>query len=225
MTDPLNGKILFIDFDSTFVKVETIDELADLSLENDINKEEKINIIKDITNQAMSGKIDFPVALQKRLEILSLNLDNIRLITDRISNLVSDSFKRNRDVIKSCADRIWIVSGGFTQIICPIVAEYGIKDSHVIANTFVFDGDEVAGCDKSSALFKDKGKIHAISSIEANGDTVMLGDGYTDLEVYLEKAVSHFICYTENIKREKVTMRSEHIADSFDQVLKLLENI
>ena len=173
----------------------------------------------------MSGEIDFPVALQKRLEILSLNSDDIKRITDRISNLVSDSFKRNRDIIRSCADRIWIVSGGFTQIICPIVAEYGIKDSHVIANTFVFDGDDVTVCDKSSALFKDKGKIHAISSIEANGDTVMLGDGYTDLEVYLGKAVNHFICYTENIKREKVVLQSEYIANSFEQVLKLLEEI
>ena len=100
MTNPLNGKILFIDFDSTFVKVETIDELADVSLKNDINKEEKINIIKDITSQAMSGEIDFPVALQKRLEILSLNSNDIKFITDRISNLVSDSFKKNRDIIR-----------------------------------------------------------------------------------------------------------------------------
>ena len=203
MTDPLNGKILFIDFDSTFVKVETIDELADVSLENDLNKKEEINIIKNITSQAMSGEIDFPVALQKRLEILSLNSDDIKRITDRISNLVSDSFKRNRDIIRSCANRIWIVSGGFTQIICPIVAEYGIEDSHVIANTFMFDGDDITGCDKSSALFKDRGKIHAIRSIEANGNTVMLGDGYTDLEVYLEKRSITLSATPKTLKEKK----------------------
>ena len=45
MTDRLNGKALFIDFDSTFVKIETIDELARLTLQNDSDKDSKIDLI------------------------------------------------------------------------------------------------------------------------------------------------------------------------------------
>ena len=48
MSNPFNGKNLFIDFDSTFVKVETIDELASVSLQNDPDKDTKINLIKSI---------------------------------------------------------------------------------------------------------------------------------------------------------------------------------
>ena len=45
MSNPFNGKNLFIDFDSTFVKVETIDELASVSLQYDPAKDTKINLI------------------------------------------------------------------------------------------------------------------------------------------------------------------------------------
>ena len=45
MTDALNGKALFIDFDSTFVKIETIDELAKLTLQNDPDRNSKIDLI------------------------------------------------------------------------------------------------------------------------------------------------------------------------------------
>ena len=225
MSNPFNGKNLFIDFDSTFVKVETIDELASVSLQTDPDKDTKINLIKNITNQAMSGEIDFPTALEKRLEILSLDLNQINLITDKISTLISDSFKKNKELIKQHAEHIWIISGGFTQIIIPIVKEYGIKSSHVIANTFTLDGDCVTGCEKSNPLFKDRGKIHAIKSIKVEGKTIMIGDGYTDLEVYLENASDYFIYYSENIKRDKVISQSELIANSFDEVLQIISKI
>ena len=81
MKNMLNGKTLFIDFDSTFVKIETVDELAKITLKNDVEKESKLHRILDITQRAMSGELDFPTALQKRLDILSLTKNNIILIT------------------------------------------------------------------------------------------------------------------------------------------------
>ena len=44
--------ILIIDFDSTFIQDETLDEIANLVADNNQKKE-----IKNITNQAMEGKI------------------------------------------------------------------------------------------------------------------------------------------------------------------------
>jgi len=225
MTDKLNGKALFIDFDSTFVKIETIDELARLTLQNDPDKDSKIDLISGITNQAMSGEINFPAALERRLQILSPTSDIIKEITHQISSLVSDSFKANRDTIKEHCDDIWIISGGFSQIISAIVSPYGISESHILANTFLFEGDRVIGCDKSNPLFQDKGKIKAIESIETSKERVMVGDGYTDLKVYLEGAVEHFICYTENVHRQKVVSQSKHIAGSFEQILEIVNKI
>ena len=225
MTDRLNGKALFIDFDSTFVKIETIDELARLTPQNNPDKDSKIDLIAGITNQAMSGEIDFPAALDRRLKILSLTSGSIREITHQISSLVSDSFKANREIIKEHCDDIWIISGGFFQIIAPIVAEYGISGSHILANTLLFEGDQVVGCDKSNPLFQDKGKIKAIESIETSKERVVVGDGYTDLEVYLEGAAEHFICFTENVHRKRVVNQSKHIASSFEQMLEIVNKI
>ena len=97
----MSNKLIFFDFDSTFISVETIDEIATLALAHDQNKEQKIKEITDITNEAMTGKFDFSVALQKRLELLSPTKEHIKEVTQKIMNLVSPSFTRNQEKLKS----------------------------------------------------------------------------------------------------------------------------
>ena len=224
MQNTLNGKSLFIDFDSTFVKVETIDEIAKLTLDSDPKKQDKVKLISDITNQAMSGEIDFPTALELRLQTLLITREAVDEVTKSIGSLVSDSFNEHRELIRENASDIWIVSGGFTQVIAPIVSGFGITQDHVLANSFTFSGERVRGCDRENFLFQDKGKIKAISSVETLNPRVMIGDGYTDLEVYLDGAADQFICYTENISREKVLERSKHSAKSFGEILDILHH-
>ena len=225
MTDSLNGKSLFIDFDITFVKVETIDEIARLTLQADPDRNKKIELISGITNQAMSGEIDFPTALERRLQTLLITQDTIAEVTNKIESLVSDSFREHRELIKENASSIWIISGGFTEVITPIVGKFGINDSHVLANTLTFDGERVSGCDQQNHLFQDRGKIKAINSVETLRPRVMIGDGYTDLEVYLGGAADQFICYTENVSRQKVLEKSQYSANSFNQILDILHQI
>ena len=63
MLNSLNGKSLFIDFDSTFVKVETIDEIARISLQDNPDKDQVLKKISDITNQACLDKWIFLLRL------------------------------------------------------------------------------------------------------------------------------------------------------------------
>ena len=222
MINNINQKSLFIDFDSTFIKVETIDELAKLSLQNDPNSNKKINLISDITNKAMSGDISFSEALEKRLEILSLNQNDIISITENISNLISDSFLINKKIIQSISDSIWILSGGFKEIIIPIVKQFGISSNHVLANSFIYDKDQIVGCDKDNNLFKDKGKIKAINNLNIKNDIIMIGDGFTDYEVYRDGPAKIFICYTENISRKSITEVADYKANNFNEIINIL---
>ena len=222
MTDAINQKTLFIDFDSTFVKIETIDELAKLSLKNDPHSHTKINLISNITHQAMAGKISFPNALEKRLEILSLNRWCISDIINDISNKVSDSFLKNKKLIKSISNSIWIVSGGFKEIIVPIVQEFGISENRVLANSFIYNKDEIIGCNKDNDLFKDKGKIKAINRLNIKNDIIMIGDGFTDYEVYKEGPAKAFICYTENISRKNIVKVADYQASNFNEIINIL---
>ena len=115
---------LFIDFDSTFIKVETLDVIADIVLKDDPDLINKKKLISDLTELAMLGEINFQTAMKKRLSILTLNKNDIAKVTDIISELISDSFKNNKELIKSMSDNIWIISGGFKDIIEPIILEY-----------------------------------------------------------------------------------------------------
>tara|TARA_Y100000814_G_scaffold238447_1_gene182666 strand:+ start:137 stop:814 length:678 start_codon:yes stop_codon:yes gene_type:complete len=225
MINNINQKSLFIDFDSTFIKVETIDELAKLSLQNDPNSNKKINLISDITNKAMSGDISFSEALEKRLEILSLNQNDIISITENISNLISDSFLINKKIIQSISDSIWILSGGFKEIIIPIVEQFGISSNHVLANSFIYDEDKIVGCDKGNNLFKDKGKIKAINNLNIKNDIIMIGDGFTDYEVYRDGPAKVFICYTENISRKSITEVADYKANNFNEIINILNQL
>ena len=139
--------------------------------------------------------------------------------------MISDSFSENKDFIKDNASNIWIISGGITEVIAPIVESYGISENHVLANQFIFNGDKVNGCDKDNFLFQDKGKIKAINSVETSNPRIMIGDGYTDLEVYLEGACEEFICYTENISRKTVLDNAKYSASSFGEILDILNHI
>lgn len=66
-------KYLVIDFDSTIIEVETLEELAEEALRDNKNKEEILKQISKITNQGMEGKISFTDSLQKRLSLFDLN--------------------------------------------------------------------------------------------------------------------------------------------------------
>ena len=225
MSFPLINKALFIDFDSTFIKVETIDELAKFHLRDKPSSYKVLKEIESITNQAMDGDISFSDALDLRLSLLELSVDDIKKMQNFIGTLISDSFVRNKDLIRSMSDSIWILSGGFTDIIVPVVAEYGIQSSHVIANTFTYSSGYVTGCEEDNPMAKDKGKVKAIESLNLGKDIIMIGDGYTDYEVYSEGASKAFICYTENVLREKVVKLSTLQADSFDSMVQIVKSL
>ena len=52
------NQYFIIDFDSTFVKVESLDVLGALALEGQPDKEERLQKIADITNQGRVGRGD-----------------------------------------------------------------------------------------------------------------------------------------------------------------------
>ena len=220
-----NNKSLLIDFDSTFIKVETLDILAEIVLKDDPDSINKKKLISDLTKLAMVGEINFQTAMKKRLAILTLNRDNISKVTTKISELISDSFKKNKELIKSMSDNIWIISGGFKDIFEPIILEYNIPSSRVIANSFVYEGNKVIGCDENNDLFNNKGKIIAIKKLAIANKKIIIGDGYTDYEVFAYGKADHFICYTENIVRDKVVKLAEYQANSFDEVLEIINNL
>ena len=81
-----NNINLLIDFDSTIIQTETIEEIANISLKKNPDREHILKKITDLTNKAMNGEIDFPEALEKRLELLNSNRKHIKETTNLLKN-------------------------------------------------------------------------------------------------------------------------------------------
>ena len=215
-----NLKVIF-DFDSTIIKSETIEVLAGFALKNNKNKTVILNQIKDLTIKAMEGKIDFPAALDKRISLLNITKQNIQDTIQTIQNHVSNSFHSN--IKKFNLENCFIISGGFKEIIAPIMIPYGFKEQNIFANSFFFDGHKDAILNKENDLFKEKGKCLAAKKIQ--GTKIIIGDGYTDYELKKFKNANIFILFTENIYRKNLAQYADYVAKDFKEVYKIIQNV
>ena len=216
------NKYFVIDFDSTFTKVEAFDVLAEISLKDDPDRDKKVAEIKSITNQGMDGSLSFRESLEKRVAILSPNRRHLTELVTVLKELVSESFKRNKEFFQKYADNIYIISNGFHAFIDPIVTEYGVKPENILANRFEFDAHgNVTGFDRENPLSANNGKVEQLKRLKLDGDVYVIGDGYTDYEIKHSGLANKFYAFTENVGRENVLSKADHIAPSLDEFLYL----
>ncbi len=209
-----------IDFDSTFTKVEALDELCKISLKDNPDKANIINQIKAITNKGMSGQISLQKSLEERLLLVRANRKHIPQLIERLKQEITKSFVRNKSFLNQNAEHIYIVSNGFKEFIAPVVEEYGIVESHVLANTFLFnDSGDIIGFDKDNALSANNGKAKIIEGLQLEGEVLVIGDGHTDYEIKSAGKAHRFYAFTENVERAQVTANADHVAPSLDEVL------
>ena len=217
MTKPIN---LIIDFDSTFTRVEALDVLAEIVLEDDPRQDVVLEQIQDITNKGMDGSLDFRASLEQRLDLLRAHRKDVDELATRLKDQISKSFMRNQEYFQSLKDSIFIVSNGFTDFIRPVVAHYGLHPERVIANEFVYDGaGNITGFDKDNPLSRNGGKSEVIKQLNLSGDVYVIGDGANDLEIRKAGYANKFYLFTENVEREKVMAEADHIAPNLDEIL------
>ncbi len=216
MTSP----VFIFDFDSTLVRIETLEALADIALSDAPDAAAKKVEIASLTDQAMTGQVDFGTALRRRLELLALNRSHVEALSDRILDEASASIRRNVDFFERHAERVYILSGGFREVIAPLAARLGIAADQVLANDLIYDADgRVKGVDDANPLSRDNGKPEVIKALNLTGPVVMVGDGWTDAEVKLAGAADRFYAFTEVVSRQKVIEVADAVAASLDEVL------
>lgn len=220
LTNTIEQTYYVIDFDSTFTQVEGLDELANIALAGNPNREKVVQQIRDLTDAAMNGELSFAEGLRQRISLLQANRSHVEALVDFLRTKVSDSFARNRAFLRDYSEAILIVSSGFKEFIVPIATELGLKEENVYANTFRFDAnDNIIGVDDENVLSQDKGKVKLLESLALPGDVCVIGDGYTDYELREAGVASRFYAFTENVERAKVTSVADHIVPSLDEFL------
>ncbi len=214
------NKYFILDFDSTFIKVEALDELAAISLNKDKDKESKLTQIKQLTERAMNGEMSFAESLSKRLRLMNASKQHLEKLVKKLTGEVSRSIKANRDFFSKNSGNVIIISGGFKEYICPITRKFGIPDRNVYANKLIIDPKGViTGFDKTGHLAAPNGKVKQLKALNLKGELIVIGDGYTDYELKKSGFISRFYAFTENVSRKNVTDDADHIAPSFDEFL------
>ncbi|MDQ1141226.1 HAD-IB family phosphatase [Pedobacter agri] len=217
---PKQKAYYIIDFDSTFTQVEALDELARISLKNHPDKEAIFQKIEDYTNFAMEGKLSFSESLAQRVKLLEANEDHLKLLIKHLKKKVSTSFSRNAEFFKKHADEVLIVSGGFKEFITPVVSQYHIKKENIYANTFVTTGDgKIIDYDHANPLSEEGGKVKLLQHLKLEGELFGIGDGYSDFQLRESGLINKFFAFTENIARESIVSRADHVTPSFDEFL------
>ena len=214
---------LIIDFDSTFVIVEALDALSSIALEGREDRDEIVAQIKGITQLGMEGKIDFDESLKRRLSLFSPTRRDIEKLVGKLKKSISPSIEKNREFIRKNKKDIYVITGGFEEYVIPVVKDFGIPPSHVLANKFTYDKEgRVSGFDSRRALAKSGGKVKAVNALKLSGSIFVIGDGYTDYEIKKNGAATSFWAYVENVRRESVVALSDRVVESFDEVVREL---
>jgi len=211
---------IIIDFDSTFITSESLDELAINKFGNHPNGKKLLDKIQSLTNAGMNGDISFEESLEKRMRLLKINQNDIELLIKKLSQSITPSFKKNKLFFAENYERILVISGGFKEFIVPIVDKFGIIESNVFANEFLYNlSGDIIGIDQKNVMSKNQGKVKQVELLKLNGEIHVIGDGYADYEIKLAGAATHFFAFKENIERKNVCELSDYILSRFDDYL------
>ncbi len=211
---------IIIDFDSTLVQVESLEDLAALALADADDRTERIQAIADLTNQAMTGTMGFDEALARRIPLLGARRDHLSALVEVLKQKYTPSLLRNEAWFRANSERLYVVSGGFREFIVPVMEPLGFKQEHIFANTFLFDDEgNITGADPTNFLAQDDGKTALLRHLDLPRPRLIIGDGFSDYQLRASGECEQFYALTENIHRAEVVDRADRILTSFDELL------
>jgi D-3-phosphoglycerate dehydrogenase len=210
-----------VDFDSTFIRVEALELLGEISLAGRPDREAALAQVRALTAAAMNGEVGFGESLARRLEMLRPRREHIADLVVRLEREVSASILRNRGFFQRNRDRIYLVTGGFDAYVAPVAEDFGLAASHLLANRLTWGRDGVAtGVDAANPLARDGGKSDAVRELGLAGEVVVVGDGWTDFEIRQAGAADRFHAFTENVARPAVLAVADRVSASWEEVLR-----
>ena len=166
--------LVLLDMDSTFIQDEVIDLLA---AHAGVGAE-----VRAITERSMRGDLDFSSSLSERVALLKgLSTSVFEEIRSEIQ-LSTGSIKMVNE-LHSRGDKVAIISGGFENVIAPILQNIGVDFYR--ANILEIKGVQLTGKTLPPVIDR-KAKADYLRELALNlaiplSQTVAVGDGANDL--------------------------------------------
>ena len=172
----LAKKLIVMDVDSTLIQQEVIELLA-----------AKVGVadqVVSITAAAMAGELDFAQSLRARVALLAGAPESI-LAEVRNEIKLTPGARTLVKTLQKLGHEVAVVSGGFTTVIEPLLAELGIQNYR--ANTLEIADGKLTG-KVIEPIIDRAGKAQALRDFaEKVGvsleQTIAIGDGANDLDM------------------------------------------
>ncbi len=206
-------RLVCMDVDSTFVKGEFIDELAEL-----VGVKEQVAAI---TARAMKGEIDFKGALQERVKLLAgLPFERAQSLIDRFELTPgADSWVKK---LQSLGFKIGLVSGGFTFFVDVLKQRFGLD--FAFANELEVEGGKLTGrvrgaivdSERKAQVLKDMAQVYSCRLEQS----VAIGDGANDILMLQTAGLG--IAFRAKPKLQEVASMSLNHHERLDTLLYLM---
>lgn len=172
----LAKKLVVMDVDSTLIQQEVIELLAQHA-----HQGEKV---KAITDSAMRGEIDFEESLKARVALLA-GLSEAVISDVRAEIALTPGARTLISTLKKLGHSVAVVSGGFTEVIEPIIKDLGI--THYKANSLeiqdgVLTGKVIGPIIDRAAKAAALREFAALENVSLE-QTIAIGDGANDLDM------------------------------------------
>lgn len=168
--------LVVMDVDSTLIQQEVIDLLADYA---GVMPE-----VKEITEQAMFGKLDFKQSLAKRVGLLEgLSEEIFQWLKPQIQ--LTPGVQELILAVHELGGKIGAVSGGFSQVLEPLAKEIGLD--YWMANSLEVRGGKLTG-NLVGPVIDAEAKATALKSWASDSgipleQTIAIGDGANDIQM------------------------------------------
>ncbi len=208
--------LVFFDLDSTLVKIEGLDWLAEYK--------GKDGEIKRLTKNAMEGLLPFKQALLKKLEIIKPTKTDFKILSQAyIKNLIPEA----KETVQTLLNRnvgVFIITGSFIEAVEPLAKLLNIKKENIFTNKIFWDKNgNYAGIDLNNPLSSNGGKPKIVKKILKNFNpkpySIFVGDSITDLET--KKVVDVFVGVGGVVTRKKVKENADVFIYDLKEVLKV----
>ena len=204
-------RLIAFDVDSTLLRVESLDTALEAALAALPDAAEARRRLHEITNAGMTGRMALRDSLEARLKLAALDKGGVDEMAERLRKRVTPGMAPLLKKLRARGDQIHAISGGFADLIEPVLGDLGFQRGDIHANRFVWQDERVVGLDIDSPLSRNGGKAEVLDRIAAaSSETIIVGDGMTDFEAFESGAADRFIGFGLIARRDVVVAACEY---------------
>lgn len=218
--DPPAYRSVILDYDSTLVPVESLEELL-LGPDGEPALRTRLEAI---TRAGMEGRLAFRDSLAQRLALAQPTRQAAVALGERLAARLTPGAAAACAAWTERGIEPWIVSGGLREVLLPAGRRLGIPPGRVCGVQLLWNDDgSFGGLDPHDAFTRSKVDGVRALDVRPPRPAIGVGDGATDRALLEAGLTDGFIVFTGHVRRAPVLAHGDPEARDFGAVRRLVE--